>query len=257
MNHATLQPSVMRQMRCRRAVMTKALCTGLSGVLLFAVGCTRNVSGSGNVTTTPVPVPASGFSGLEVSNTFDVTVSFGDEESVTLRVDDNLVAHLDVGVSDGTLRIGLEPGTSVRDASLHADVTAHSLSRIDVSGASQVHLSEVLTDTRFEVVVSGAGRLDGMARVDLASVELSGASNVKLAGGAQRLDVTESGASQLDAGQLQVSELTIDLSGASTAEVSVTTTISAGVSGASSLSYRGSPEFTRRDVAGGSSITPA
>lgn len=83
----------------------------MSGVLLFAAGCTTSVSGSGNVTTTPVPVPVSGFSGLEVSNTFDVTVSFGDEESVTLRVDDNLVTHLDLGVSDGTLRIGVEPRT--------------------------------------------------------------------------------------------------------------------------------------------------
>lgn len=218
-------------MRCRRSSTTKALCAGLTSVLLFAAGCTRSVSGSGNVTTTPVPVPVSGFSGLEVSNTFDVTVSFGDEESVTLRVDDNLVTHLDVGVSDGTLRIGVEPRTSVRDATLHADVTARSLSRIDVSGASQVHLSDVLTGTRFEVVVSGAGRLDGTGRVDLASVELSGASNVKRAGGAQRLEVTESGASQLDAVQLQVSELAIDLSGASTADVSVTDTISAGCRG--------------------------
>lgn len=106
----------------------------------------------------------------------------------------------------------------MRDATLHADVTARSLSRIDVSGASQVHLSDVLTGTRFEVVVSGAGRLDGTARVDLANVKLSGAS---------------------------------------TADVSVTDTISAGVSGASSLTYRGSPEFTRRDVSGGSSITTA
>ena len=114
----------------------------------------------------PIPVPASGFSRLEVSSSFDVNVSFGDQENVTLRVDDNVVGHLDVGVSDGTLHVGLESGTSVRDATLHADVTARTLLSIDMSGASQVHLSDVLTGERVQVVVSGAGRLDGTAHVD-------------------------------------------------------------------------------------------
>ena len=172
-------------------------------------------------------------------------------------MDDNVVGHLDVGVSDGTLHVGLESGTSVRDATLHADVTARTLLSIDMSGASQVHLSDVLTGERVQVVVSGAGRLDGTAHVDLAKLELSGASNAKLSGSAGRLEVTESGASQLDAVDLEVSDLAIDLSGASTAGVSVTDTISAGVSGASSLRYRGSPTFTRREVSGGSSIEPA
>lgn len=97
----------------------------------------------------------------------------------------------------------------------------------------------------------------GTAHVDLATLELSGASNAKLSGSAGRLEVTESAASQLDVVDLDVSDLAIDLSGAPTANVSVTGTISARVSGASSLRYRGSPTFTRREVSGGSSIEPA
>jgi Putative auto-transporter adhesin, head GIN domain len=238
-----------------RSAANRAFLVGLGGFLLITSGCTRTVSGSGNVTSTPVPV--STFSRLAVSNAFDVIVSFGDQENVTLRVDDNIVGHLDVGVSDGTLHVGLESGTSVRDATLHADVTAQTLSSIHISGASQVHLSDVLSGERVGMVVSGAGRLDGTAQVHLATLELSGASNAKLSGSAGRLEVTQSGASQLDAVDLDVSELAIDLSGASTADVSVTGTISAGVSGASSLRYRGSPTFTRREVSGGSSIEPA
>jgi spore coat protein U-like protein len=238
-----------------RSAASRAVRVALGGLLLIAAGCKGTVSGSGTVTSTPVPV--STFSRLEVSNAFVVNVSFGDQENVTLRVDDNLVGHLDVGVSAGTLHVGLESGTSVRDATLHADVTARTLSGIDISGASQVHLSDVLTGERVQVVLSGAGRLDGTAHVDLAKLELSGASNAKVSGSAGRLEVTESGASRLDAVDLDVSDLAIDLSGASTADVSVRGTISAGVSGASSLHYRGSPTFTRREVSGGSSIEPA
>jgi hypothetical protein len=49
--------------------------------------------------------------------------------------------------------------------------------------------------------------------------------------------------------------LVIDLSGASSAAVTVTDVISAGVSGASHLRYAGSPRFTRKEISGASSIT--
>jgi hypothetical protein len=175
----------------RSAASPKALLVGLGVALLIAAGCTRTVSGSGTVTTTPVAV--SGFSKLEVSNSFDVNLSFGDTQSVTLRLDDSLVGHLDVGVSEGTLHLGLEPGTYVRDAMLHADVTARSLSSIGLSGASRLHLSSDLTGDGVDVTMSGASGLDGTVRVDQANVELSGSSNAKLEGSAGRVQVTESG----------------------------------------------------------------
>jgi hypothetical protein len=78
-----------------RSAANQAFLVGLGGLFLIAAGCNRSVSGSGTVTSTPIQVPASGFSRLEVSSSFDVTVSFGDQENVTLRVDDNVVGHLD------------------------------------------------------------------------------------------------------------------------------------------------------------------
>jgi hypothetical protein len=47
----------------------------------------------------------------------------------------------------------------------------------------------------------------------------------------------------------------VSLSGASNADVAVRRTISASLSGGSSLRYRGSPTVTRQDVSGSSSIT--
>jgi putative autotransporter adhesin-like protein len=71
------------------------------------------------------------------------------------------------------------------------------------------------------------------------------------------MTVEASGASQLDAEQLQIGDLTVGLSGASTATVSVTDTISAQLSGVSNLAYQGTPRFTRKDVSGGSTIEQA
>ena len=220
-------------------------------IVLSAVGC-ATITGSGKVVSTPVHV--SSFSRLQVSNAFEVNVSFGDQEAVFLHVDDNVTGHLDVGVSNGTLHVGLKSRTSVRNATLKADVTAKSLLSIETSGASKVHLAGELTGQNLKLTASGASGLDGSVRMDEVDLSLSGASNAELSGSASRLLVSGSGASRLDSLQLQASDLVIELSGASEATVSVTGTISAVVSGASNLRYEGSPNFTKKDLSGASTI---
>jgi hypothetical protein len=223
---------------------------------LVVVGAACNsVGGSGNVVSRQIEVTT--FSRLEVSASFTATVSVGDAEAVTVRIDDNLVDTLDVHVSGDTLHVGLRSGTSVTNATLEADVTVRSLSAIDVSGAAAVALADPLTADTFSVVASGASRLTGALEIGDGRMELSGASDVELSGSATTFTVTLSGASSLSAEQLTIDELEIDLSGASDGDVAVTGMLSAGASGASSLRYAGSPTIARSETSGASSIEPS
>ena len=61
-----------------------------------------------------------------------------------MPVDDNLVGLLDIGVSGDTLRIGVESGTDVLDATLEAHVTVSSLDELRAAGASTVRLVDPL-----------------------------------------------------------------------------------------------------------------
>ena len=228
----------------------------LACVTALAAGCTSldqpTITGSGTVIASPVPV--SSFSRLEVGGTFHVAVTVGSPESVTLHVDDNVLDLTDVQVSGDTLHIGLKSGTNVHGATLSADVTAPELAGVDVSGAALLTVNGTIQTASLDLSVSGAGQVSGNLAVQHARLELSGASHATLSGTAGTLSMEASGASNLEGSDLQVGDLTVDLSGASHAIATVTGTISAGVSGASSLHYLGSPTFTRKDVSGGSSI---
>ena len=237
-------------MRTRRLLATATATT----VLCFVATACQSVSGSGNVVTRQIQTTS--FTKLEVSGTFHVTVSTGDAEAVSVRVDDNLVDSLDVGVSGTTLHIGLKSGTSVTNATLQADVTVPSLEALDGSGATTITLSDVLAADTLSVSLSGASRLSGPIDIDGGSLELSGASDAEPSGSATSLTITESGASQLNATALTIDQLTIDLSGASHADVSVTGSLSAGASGASTLRYAGSPTVSRSETSGASTIEP-
>jgi hypothetical protein len=209
------------------------------------------VRGSGDVIT--IDVPIDDFTRLSVSHSFVVNVTVGDEPSLTLRVDDNLEASLNVGVTDGTLLIGLEPRTTVSNATLEADVTVTTLDAIEGSGAVDIHLG-TMSGSTLELHMSGASDIDGAVDFESMNGEISGASNMSLSGRIGTIDIEASGASDLSMLDVEVDVLTVRLSGASSAEVSVSDSIDADVSGASSLRYRGDPDVSALDVSGASTI---
>src|SRR5262249_32892743 len=131
---------------------------------ITAVGCGRTITGSGRVVTpTGAVAPVSR---LGVASSFVASVSPRAPVALTLHRDDNLIDPLDVAVSDGTLHLALKPNTSVRDATLRADVTIRSLSAIDGSGASRIHLVGELGGVALRITLSGASRVDGTIHVD-------------------------------------------------------------------------------------------
>ena len=227
----------------------------LLGVTLLVGACgATTIKGSGKVVTKDYSV--SSFSRLQVSDAFIVNLSVGDAEAVTVRVDDNLVDRLDVGASGETLHLGLKSGTSVRDATLEADVTVRSLSSLELSGASQIRWSDSLTGQKLDARLSGAAMVEGPVQLGEIDLGLSGASQARLLGTADRVVIDGSGASQIESLDLQARDLEITLSGATQATLSVSDTISADLSGASQLHYMGSPQFTKKDLSGASTVEP-
>ena len=133
-------------------------------LVLVATSC-QTMSGSGHVVTRSIPVTS--FSKLEVTGSFTVTVSTGSSEAVSVRIDDNLVDSLDVGVSGETLHVGLKSGTSVTNATLEANVTAPSLDSLEGSGASSHHaLRRAWRRMTLTVSLSGASHLAGSVQID-------------------------------------------------------------------------------------------
>ncbi|HEY7705349.1 MAG TPA: head GIN domain-containing protein [Acidimicrobiia bacterium] len=225
----------------------------IAAATLVLAACSELV-GSGNVVTKEVPVDD--FTRLDVSAAFDVTVSVGETPKLTIRVDDNVEPRLDVGVFGDTLRIGLKSPLGALNATLEADVVVTSLEEIHGSGAVNLALADTISGDSLDVRLSGASDTEGEVEVDTLNVELSGASNVDLTGTAGQVTADGSGASDVDLSGLEAEDVVIELSGASSGSVNVTGTLAAGASGASNLRYAGSPEVTRSDTSGASSIEP-
>ena len=230
------------------------------GVFLVAVllaGCslpTNFLTGSGNVVTREETF--SDFDKLNVSHAFTVDVSQGEEFSVVIHIDDNVVEHLRVTESGGTLAIGLAPNFlfSIRSGTLRAEVTMPELTGPVLSGASRVSITGFKSTNNLSAELSGASRLQGDLDAGDAIFEVSGASRVALSGSAEKMRIDASGASQLDLEEFAVADADVKASGASTITVNPSGTLDVDASGASRVYYLGSPAMGKIDTSGASSI---
>jgi hypothetical protein len=240
-----------------RYVMT----IGLALVPLLAGCCAiplgrLPITGSGRVVTLEEDITE--FDEVDVSHAFEVDITRAEGFSVVVRVDDNLREYLRVVKRGRTLVIGLEPGRplNVGRATLEAEVTMPDLTGIGLSGASHVTITGFESARPLEVDASGASELRGDIDAGDARFHVSGASRVTLRGSAEDLTIDGSGASRIDLSDFDVGDADVELSGASRAMITASGRLDVQASGASHVTYSGSPAMGDIDTSGASSVKP-
>jgi hypothetical protein len=219
------------------------------------IGCTLiPITGSGNVVTQEEPI--SGFDKVDISQSFEVDISQGENFSVIIRVDDNLVEHLQVVKQDNTLKIGLKPNRNytASNATLEAEVTMPELTGLDLSGASQATIAGFKSSNDFSVDLSGSSSLVGDIEAAKTNFDLSGGSDANLSGSGQETTIDVAGGSQIDLSNFPVTEVTVNAAGASIATVNASGKLNADASGASQIYYLGDPTLGEIDSSGASSV---
>ncbi len=229
------------------------------------------VRGSGNIVTRREEF--TGFDSLDIGYAFRATVRQGDSFEVTVRVDDNLVQYLDVRQAGTVLHIGFKPGTGIMRGTMEVDVTMPQLVSLKLSGASKGTVGGFSSDNSLALDLSGASSLQGDIRSGNMRLELSGASDAKLtgstgdvtvgasgasranlAGSAGNLSVNASGASKIDVSGLTVHDAHLKASGASEIWVNASGRLDADISGASHITYVGTPTMGAIQTSGGSTV---
>lgn len=232
---------------------------GLLLAVAMLAGCIPSIggtviTGSGRASTQEYDL--SGFSRVNVSSAFRVSIDQGEGYGVSVTIDDNLVDYLDVRVEGDTLHIGMKPRLSIGFGNFtqEANVTMPRIEGIELSGATQGDLSGFESDRPLEIEVSGASRLRGDITAGETRMQVSGASTVEIDGGASDIDVEASGASSVRLDDFATGDARVNISGASNVTVNATGRVTGTASGASTVNYVGEPASVRVDSSGASNV---
>jgi hypothetical protein len=198
----------------------------VASVVVIA-GCSRlGIKGDGVITTTNRSI--ADFSAVEISGAYEIQWSSG-KPALTISTDQNLLPLVTTTVTGDSLHIdwkeNLRPTKGIK---------------ITISSAS-------LTDVQLNGAVSM--RASNLSGHDL-KLESNGASSIVVGGSITNLEVNISGTTKLDATSLHTQTAKVSLNGASDADVTVTETLNASISGVGLLTYGGNPKSVVKDVSG-------
>lgn len=209
------------------------------------------IKGNGNVTKQERQLGS--FSGLDVGGAFKVFLTQGDKESVTVEADENLLDVISTEVRGNTLVIKTTEDINDSEA-LNIYLTFKDLDKMDISGACHLTGENKMKFDELDLECSGASDVELKMAAQKLSLDLSGASQIELYGSAESVDLDLSGASGFDGYDLEAEIYFADISGASHAKIFVNKELSAEVSGAAGLKYKGDPVIKEHDVSGAGSM---
>jgi len=202
----------------------------VAAAALFA-GCSRpRIQGDGVIQTEDRSI--SDFSKVVVAGGYQIKWSSG-KPALNLSTDQNLLPLIETVISGDTLKIKSKEDL-VPAKSITIILSSSSLADVRLTGGNS------FTATR-------------IAGPDL-KIESSGASDISVDGSVTNLEVRLTGASRLEAKSLQSQIAAITLVGASEADVTVTDTLQASVTGVGLLTYSGNPKSVEKKITGAGSI---
>jgi hypothetical protein len=200
----------------------------------------------------------SGFTAVEVGDAFEVSITQSSSYSVIITADEKIIDKVEVTQAENTLKIGLEPGSYLGNFVRKAEITMPELDSLIISGATSGTAEGFSSSNQFVLGLSGASFLQ-MTDINVGDIEIdvSGASTLNGRGTGGDLVATISGASNVDLGIFSVNDANVNLSGASRAGINLDGMLDAEVSGASTLEYSGEPTLGDINTSGGSTVRRA
>jgi hypothetical protein len=219
-------------MRSRYSVTASLLAVAV--VLLLTAGNAAafsfgkdTIEGSGDMETRELDFKD--FDKIDIGGGFDLEITMGDEQKVTMTLDDNLWDNLEAEVHGSTLEIGWDKNCQP-DGDCTVVIVVRELKGMDIHGAADVEIEGY--------------------RGDSFSFDVSGAAELEMDGEVDKLDINISGAGDIDTRDLKARHVEISVSGAGDAKVYASESFEGRVSGVGNIHYWGDPEHQKTKVSG-------
>ncbi len=201
----------------------------------------RQIKGSGQMVEKTFEV--ADFNEVMLSGLGNLIIEFGEEESLVIEAENNLMPYIEVDVRGNRLEIGLQDGVNLNPTrSIYYYLTVVDLSDLSISGLGDVEIASMDVEY-FSLEVSGVGSVD-IYELNATELEVtfSGLGEIDIHNGTVvEQTLTISGAGSYFAKNLESKNTTVTVSGIGSATVRASESLDATISGAGNVEYYGSP----------------
>ncbi len=238
--------------------MWKRLLRFLSAILLvtsvvYLSGCARvgsSMSGTGNIISQEVKV--ADFTRIDMRGEFAAEIIQSDKFSVTVSTDDNLMNRIIVSREDETLKMTIGAPGNFFPTRLKTTITMPRLYGLYLSREASATISGFQSTFNFDLKLAEGSSLNGYLESGITNFDVSGGSQVTLAGKALELILVASGKSKLNIGEYAANDARVNLKESSEALMNISGEFDVFLSDASKMYYLGNPVLRNSSLSGGS-----
>ena len=212
-----------------------------------------SVSGNGNVREEKRDI--SNIYEIRTSGSIDVEIRNGDNYSLTVQDDENLLPYVITEVDDGVLIIHYKDGYAIMHDHSKVIVTAPTLEKLSSSGSADITSSGVIKNSnQMEITTSGSGDIN--VEVDAPSIRVSGSGsgNVTLSGRTKDFDCRISGSGDVKCANLKSENAVIHVSGSSDVHVFASVSLKVNITGSGDVYYGGNPASPETHITGSGTV---
>ncbi|HEX2908674.1 MAG TPA: head GIN domain-containing protein [Phototrophicaceae bacterium] len=205
---------------------------GAFTLALFVANAVFAEQGSGKIITETRQI--GNFNTLALEGIGDLTIVQGTEQGLTIETDDNIVKHITTEVKGDTLFISYDNRPFRPSQSIRYTLRVKNFPKLLLKGDGKVTANSITTETL--------------------AINLEGRSEITLAGSANTQVITIKGDGKYQAQALKTQDARVSIEGLGTADIWAEKTLDIQLSGASKVTYYGTPRLTQK-VQGMSTIT--
>ena len=221
--------------------------------VMMSHGCAFGINGSGNVVTENRTVES--FSGIDLQCSANVYFVQGDEQSVRVEAEDNIISHITTEVNDGELIVG----TDGRSFSTHKDinvyVTVKVLCLLELTGSGNMIGKSHINCDNMLLSVNGSGNITADVRSLTMKIKVSGSGNLDVSGTATTCDIRIAGSGNVNAQNLQSMNSAVSISGSGKSTVNASNELEVSIPGSGVVHYTVEPQKLRTSITGSGSVS--
>jgi hypothetical protein len=195
---------------------------------------------------------------IKISGFFDVDLIAGNEGSILLEGEQNLLPFIKVEVENNALKIYTANDRSLicsKGKSIRVIIPFEIISQLSLSGSGDIKTKSPIKSDKFVVKLSGSGDINLNITALEVELNLSGSGDVVLVGSAENFISKTSGSGDVNAASLKSKNADISISGSGDYKVYCTESLKARVSGSGDIIYFGEPKKTDNKASGSGEIS--
>jgi hypothetical protein len=213
----------------------------------------KKIKGNGELTT--ITRNVSDYDEISVAGSFDVKLFKGEEGTITIKADENLLEYIVTEVKNSDLKIKTKKGYTITSRkTIEITVPFESIDGVSLAGSGDVFTNDVIKSNNLKLSLAGSGNMDLNVSTGEVVSNIAGSGNIQLAGDTDNFSCSIAGSGNLNGFNLKATIANAKIAGSGNIKINAVNEIHAKIAGSGNIVYSENPEIIKSKSAGSGSV---